>query len=359
MSKYVVSMAVVLTLGLGGRAAEGLGIGDPAPKLEVKEFVKGDPVKELARGKIHVVEFWATWCGPCIATIPHLTELQKKHKDVIFIGVSVFETNPAEVPEFVKKMGEKMDYRVALDAVADGAKGQDGKMATNWMKAAKQRGIPTAFIVNGEGKIAWIGHPAGMDKPLEEIVAGKWDIAKAADDFKKAQAAQAKMEALFEKLRTAQESNDPKALLGVIDEAIKDEPALEQQLASMKVGALLKTGETDKLIDYSNRLVDGVYKDSAQGLNNIAWALVEKPGDKPNQKLMQVALRAAKRADELAKGQDGAIADTLAKAYFETGDVTKALENQERAVKLAVGTPLESDQEMKARLEQYRKAAKK
>lgn len=127
----------------------------------------------------------------------------------------------------------------------------------------------------------------------------------------------------------------------------------------IKVQALAKAGETDKLIDFANKLTDGAYKDNAQALNNVAWTIVEKPGDKPNQKLMQVGLKAAKRADELVSSKDGAIADTLAKAYFETGDVAKALENQERAVKLAVGTPLENDQEMKQRLEQYRKAAKK
>ena len=57
-----------------------LSVGDPAPKLAVKEFVKGEPLKDLEKGKTYVVEFWATWCGPCRTSIPHLTELQKKHK---------------------------------------------------------------------------------------------------------------------------------------------------------------------------------------------------------------------------------------------------------------------------------------
>src|SRR5437762_6606240 len=159
MSRCVVFLAVALTLGLGGRAAaERLGIGDPDPKLEVKEFVKGDPVKQFDKGKTYVVEFWATWCGPCRTSIPHVTELQKKHKDVVFIGVSVWERDQSGVKPFVKEMGDKMDYRVAMDDVAEGAKGNEGKMAKNWMTAAEQDGIPAAFIVNGEGKVAWIGH---------------------------------------------------------------------------------------------------------------------------------------------------------------------------------------------------------
>jgi len=50
-------------------------------------------VKGFDKDKTYVVEFWATWCGPCKATIPHLTKLQKEHPDVTFIGVSVFEND--------------------------------------------------------------------------------------------------------------------------------------------------------------------------------------------------------------------------------------------------------------------------
>ena len=60
--RILAAVAAVAVLALPARA-EGLGIGDPAPKLEVKEFVKGDPVKQFDKGKTYVVEFWATWCG--------------------------------------------------------------------------------------------------------------------------------------------------------------------------------------------------------------------------------------------------------------------------------------------------------
>jgi thiol-disulfide isomerase/thioredoxin len=356
MTRNAMALSVALILGLAGyAAAEGLGVGDPAPKLEVQSFVMGDALKGFVKDKIYVVEFWATWCGPCRATIPHLTELQKKHKDVVFIGVSVWEQNQAEVKPFVAKMGDKMDYRVALDT----AKGNDGKMAQNWMKAAEQDGIPTAFIINGEGKVAWIGHPMELDKPLDKVVAGKWDLATAAVDFKKARAAKVKMRQLTTRLREAQKADDPKKLLEVVDEAIKDEPALEANLGWMKVQALVKTGEVNKAVEYGNRLVDGALEDKEQSLNALAWALVEKPGEKPNPDVMKMALRAAQKADKLAEGKDAAIADTLAKAWFENGEPAKALEVQERAVKLAKGTPLEADKEVQQRLELYKKAVKK
>src|SRR5579885_2983131 len=114
-----IALLVIAWAGTSVRA-QTLGVGDPAPKLQVKSFIKGEPVKEFQAGKNYVVEFWATWCGPCKATIPHLTELQKKHPEVAFIGVSVFESDQSAVEPFVKEMGDRMDYRVALDAVPEG-----------------------------------------------------------------------------------------------------------------------------------------------------------------------------------------------------------------------------------------------
>jgi thiol-disulfide isomerase/thioredoxin len=367
MSKYVTVLAAALVVALAGRAAaaDALGIGDPAPKMQVKEFVKGEPVAGFDKGKIYVVEFWATWCGPCRVSIPHLTELQKKHKDVTFIGVSVWESDQAAVKPFVKEMGDKMDYRVAVDDVPAGDPNKnegktdpnDGKMAKAWMQAAGQNGIPSAFIVNGDGKVAWIGHPMEMEKPLDQVVSGKYDLQAAAAEFKKAQAQQAKMAALMAKYRAA--GNDPKGRLAVLDEAIKDDPSMENMLGMAKFQALKQIGDAEKTVEYGNHMVKDVLKDNAQGLNAVAWALVEKPGEKPDANLMKLGLRAAQRADELKGGKDGAIADTLAKAYFESGDAAKALETQERALKLVEGTPQGNDPGLKERLEQYRKAAKK
>jgi thiol-disulfide isomerase/thioredoxin len=358
-------LAVIAVLGVacaaGRCAAEGLGIGDPAPKLEVKEFVKGDAVAGLEKGKVYVVEFWATWCGPCRATIPHLTELQKKHKDVTFIGVSVFESDQGAVKPFVKEMGDKMDYRVALDDVPAGAQRDQGKMAKNWMTAAGQNGIPTAFIVNGDGKVAWIGHPTAMDKPLDEIVAGKWDLKAAAAKLKADQARARKMREVLNKLADPAARKNPKVRLAVLEEGIANAPELEPQFGMGKFQALTELpGSEDKAAEYGKHLVGKVYKDDAEHLNFVAWTIVApERKEKADAKLLKVALEAAKRADELGKGESGPIADTLARAYFLNGDVAKALELQERAVKQVKGTQFELDPRIQQRLEEYRKAAKK
>lgn len=318
MGNRILIAAALLFIALPARvSAEGLSVGDAAPKLEVKEFVKGEPVKELEKGKTYVVEFWATWCGPCIQTIPHLTELQKKHKDVTFIGVSISEPDQKRVKPFVEKMGDKMDYRVACDLVKEG---QEGAMSKHWMSAAGQNGIPTAFIVNGDNKVAWIGHPSQMEKPLDQIVSGKYDLAKAAKAFKNQAAGKEAANEFFQ-------------LLG-------------------------KNGDVAKIVEIGDKLVSEYFSEDAQNLNQVAWMIVDPQAGKRDAKLVKLALKAAQRADELTDNKDPAILDTLGKAYFDNGDVQKALDTQERAVKYAKGTPYEKDPDIQNRLEQYRKAKK-
>ncbi len=338
--------------------ADGLNVGDAAPKLEVKEFIKGEPIKALEAGNTYVVEFWATWCGPCRATIPHLSELQKKHKDVQFIGVSVWEQDQDAVAPFVKEMGDKMDYRVARDSIPEGKEADDGAMATNWMKAADQNGIPAAFIVNKDLKVVWIGHPGEIDEPLAKVVEGKWDLETAIAEAKKAKEEQAKMAKLQAKLQSAMQSEDPKQILAAIDEIVKEVPAAEDRLSGLKFGILVQAGEEDQALALAKKLLDGEAGENASALNFIAWAIVDPENKaKPGPKLLAFALETAKKGDEVEKGKSPFLADTLARAYFASGDVAKAVETQTRALELAKGTELEDDGSLKERLEEYQKAA--
>src|SRR4051812_5087620 len=78
------------------RPTPSLKLGDPAPELRVSNWLQGDPVKSFEPGKIYVVEFWATWCAPCIGNMPHLAELQAKYKDQ---GVTVIAFTSKDIRE--------------------------------------------------------------------------------------------------------------------------------------------------------------------------------------------------------------------------------------------------------------------
>jgi thiol-disulfide isomerase/thioredoxin len=171
-----------------------LKVGDKAPELQVDSWIKGDAVSSVTDGKVYVVEFWATWCPPCRESIPHLTQLQKEHKnDLTVIGVASSErmpkgtkpdarpTTPATpgatddkrldtLKKFVSDQGDKMDYRVAYDS--------DRQMAFGWMQPAGRNTIPTSFVIGHDGKIAWIGNP--LEPAFDAAIAKAIKDAKAA-----------------------------------------------------------------------------------------------------------------------------------------------------------------------------------
>mgnify|MGYP001283895366 CR=1 FL=1 len=174
-------------------------VGSPAPALKPARWVQGGPVK-LEKGSVTVVEFWATWCGPCRDTIPHLTELAKRFQGrVQVVGVNIWEKPSGmedvekRVNAFVAELGPQMGYPVARDTT-------DGQVATAWMGARGQHGIPRAYVVDRDGRIAWAGHPLqGLDGVLEAVLAGTHDVAAEA----RREAAQARFEAALPERRRA------------------------------------------------------------------------------------------------------------------------------------------------------------
>ena len=155
-----------------------LRMGDPAPKLTCGEWIQGVPVTEFSKDKAYLVEFWATWCGPCVASIPHLNELYLKFRDkgLVVIGQNVEGKNQTPVKAFVTKMADRMTYPVALDNVDPAGV---GAMNKTWLDAAGVNTIPTAFLVGKDGRIAWIGHPNELtDKIIGEVLSDKVDITK-------------------------------------------------------------------------------------------------------------------------------------------------------------------------------------
>ena len=304
-------------------------VGDAAPKLQVGDWLKGEPVEALADDKTYVLEFWATWCGPCIAAIPHVTELQEKYKDSItFLGVNVLENKDADVAAFVEKKGETMNYRVVRDNTSDDPK---GAMANTWLKPAEQHGIPCSFVVT-KGKIAWIGHPMNLDKVLAEVVDDKWDLVKARADHLKDMENELKVAALQKKIGVAVRSKDVAAVDTLLGQLVELEPRAAKNIDLMKFNLYLQMGATEQAEALKETLAEKL-NDEPMGLNQLAWMTINKRGASAAD--LEWALKLAVRANELTGGKSAPILDTLAKAYFETGDVAKAIETQKIAIEYA------------------------
>ena len=139
-----------------------LSLGAEAPALEVN-VLKGEAVSMGgdAEGHVTVVEFWATWCGPCRVSIPHLTELQNKYGDRGLRVIGITDEEKDIVAPFVAEMGDTMAYTVALDP------GQ--KTMSRYLGGFGVNSIPHAFVVDKSGKIVWHGNP--LDGALEVHVA--------------------------------------------------------------------------------------------------------------------------------------------------------------------------------------------
>ncbi|QDT53329.1 Thiol-disulfide oxidoreductase ResA [Caulifigura coniformis] len=306
-----------------------LDIGSPAPALAISDWVKGEKVDGFKPGQVYVVEFWATWCGPCLATMPHLAELQTKYGDKAqMIGVSTEETS--KVADFLKdeqKEGVTWDatitYRLAMDV--------DGKTNEAYMSAAGERGIPTAFIVGREGVVEWIGHPARMDEPLAKVVDGTWDRTVARKEREEARQQMLAMMKAQREIRQALASDNIDAAIKAVDDLMASQPKA-LQVGLVKLQLLGNRENMDEANQYADMLATKTFRDSPQLLNDLSWGIAAEqtyPGT------LDTALKAAKRAVELTMEKDGAVMDTLARVYFEQGNLDEAIAWSKKAVAAA------------------------
>ena len=346
----VAGLALASSMFLNTASGATLGVGDKAPKLQTGKWVQGDPVKEFSRDKAYIVEFWATWCGPCRVSIPHLNEIHQKYKDkgLVVIGQDCWERDESLVKPFIEKMGDKMTYRVALDDKSDDEK---GAMAKNWMEAAGQNGIPSAFLVNKEGVIAWIGHPMSLQETvIEQVLEGKYDLKKAAEESKKAKESEGKLTKLsqqFSKQLQGKNWDEAEATLKEIGELLPE--GQRDGLDSARIQILFGKEDLEGAAKLSEKVSDK-NKDNAMAQNQLAWTLLTKDGIKGP--ALDSAYKIAVRANDAAGGKDAAILDTLARATFMKGDKDKAIELQEKAIKLAEDDDLKS--QLKETLDSYK-----
>jgi thiol-disulfide isomerase/thioredoxin len=112
----------------------------PLPALDLTDL-EGHPLSpDRWHGKVLLVNFWATWCGPCREEIPTLVALQERYKDnLVILGLSIDTRPPAEVRDFVKQFSVNYPVAIASDALQQAFGGVDA--------------VPSTFVVSPAGSI--------------------------------------------------------------------------------------------------------------------------------------------------------------------------------------------------------------
>ena len=319
-----------------------LNIGDYAPPLRVSKWIKGAPVQRFEKGHVYVLEFWATWCKPCIAAMPHLSALAYEYKDrVTILGIDIYEkkaTTLEKVKDFVNSMGHRMDYSVATE--------DSNFTVADWLEATgeKNNGIPRTFVVNVGGRLAWIGHPKDLDEVLPKIVNNTWDVKEALTkrnlDKHLAELDDSAREELNCYVGDAFKPGDlgkPDSALLVIDEIIRKEPKLKYtpSIAFHTFSSLLKT-DPHKAYEYGKVvLVTSTYEEPAcySIIDVIKWY-----SDKLNfpAEIYQLGAEAYQvRIDQIPYPE---IVDIfklyhkMAEWYLIAGDKSKAIDAMQKAI---------------------------
>lgn len=313
-----------------------LKIGDQAPPVQYAKWIKGTPVSSFANDKLYVVEFWATWCGPCKEMMPHLSEMAKKYQNkVTFASFDIWESRkPTETYDdvlkrassFVAEMGNKMAYNVGADT-------KDGDMAKNWMTASGQSGIPASFIIKNN-KIIWIGHPIKLDSTLEVVLSGKYNMQAYADNFNKKTSARVdeneKEKAELKPYTDAMADKDYPKALTELDKAIPKLPTMTNVLLYTKFSLLLD--------HFSEPQVVGFFKEwhSKDTLSAIAYGasmILQKEGLSKETYLL--ALDYTKTLLNNPSVMKPMVYASIAMGYDKIGDTANAVDYQQKAIAVA------------------------
>ncbi len=316
----------VAAMATEGARAQELKTGDAAPPIKVSDWVKGEPV-DIGKGKgstAYLIEFWATWCPPCIESIPHLTELQHKYGKRGFKIVAISSPGRGEtlkkVKRFVRQRGDGMDYTVAYDGAS--------KTVERYMGGVGVNGLPWAFLIDKAGVLVWHGHPGipNMDEIIDQVIEGTYDPSDSI--------LQEKLEPMFQRLQRYHIMQNWDAFKSTTKTILSIDPKNEGAMGALIYACIEETDDASGLREFIESHI-AAHKSEPKVMNALAQSLfgiVEL-----NKRQPDLALRVATAGYEACGDGDCVMVETYARALFEIGLVDKAIEVQAEAVTRAKG----------------------
>ncbi len=301
-------------------------------------WLQGDPVKKWEKDKVYIFEFWATWCGPCLAAMPHMEHLHqvlKGNPNLQIIGVNVMDRkSPENLKEFLKNRPTPLTYTMAVDL--------DGKRTkAKWLDPLEVNGIPHVFAIKN-GKLIWRGHPLKLSEEMLTAML-KPDFSAASLPVETADARD-KENKIF--LQTRQMVNqlvqkngrqgaDP--LLKQIQESNQFSQDRLIYLKTIPFNVLLKQGKYDEAQLVLNDLTEE-YSDNYRVQINVAGSLLQAdtmPSDKLDAALVERCLRRCIEISKKGNKEASLPWRMMAELREKQGKRKEALEYMEKAITLS------------------------
>lgn len=299
-----------------------LRVGDAAPSLGVERWLLQGPVEGFEPGKIYIVNFVASWSAPSRLMMRPLGDIAVKYEDrgvvVMSVSSSVFRgENEETIAEYARDRFRVIRHIVGYDA--------DGSMSRDWMMAAGQQGLPTTFVVDGEGRISWIGYPTAVESVIEEMLSGQWDSAKFYEEAEqerrmvlRRQLVEAIVRPIMEEAAQQWASGDREAALRTTDRALMHDPTVLWPFAVRKYRLMAHNLQRPmNAAVYARNVGSRVLSNNPLALNELAWAMLTDEGIDYRGELIPLEL--AERANTMTSRTNPVFLRTLSLSESQAG----------------------------------------